>query len=208
MLNLEKFEEEVKKALKKYNGKMALKPRKGIKQYSGKISWYHVSFGEEIRTKLLGEYKDIEGFNIMPYRIYGKDVENAKAAFKNIDAKAADKLKNEVASGFRAEKPFNKIDIDKGYYVDFDETTANFHKKGPFEYQIYQIVLTAGGSSGPGWIKDKIKCGDDKDKRISKVKTNYYFPKIESDKTDDKKYTISALISMVMKELGILSLKN
>ena len=52
--NMLDFDKDVKNALEEYNGKMVLKPRKGIKQYSGKISWYHVSFGEEIRTKLVG----------------------------------------------------------------------------------------------------------------------------------------------------------
>ena len=46
-------------------------------QYKNVVYWYHVSFSNEILNELNKRYISISGFNIMPYRITKKDVEDA-----------------------------------------------------------------------------------------------------------------------------------
>lgn len=205
---IQKFESDVKDARdllkdfedlvwREFSGKKDGSPYKPINpdsQYSDIIYWYHVSFDEKIRKNLCDAYKDIEGFNIMPYQITIADIEKAKAIYKSKTTKKD--------IGFRSEKTFPEMIKDKPEYVDFDDgNSANFHKKPDGNYQ---IVLTSSGPSGPGWVKTRINNTDDSKSRINKIKTEYYYPRLDSNdlaKTDGK--GIFDLIESALNDLGI-----
>lgn len=159
-----------------------VEPAHGVSQYVG-LKWIKCIFKDDVKMK--SEYKDVEGFHLMPYRIRKADFENA------------------VISG-----SVGKFIEQETDFSDFDINTGNIHICPNGAWQIVLIVNTGTESkpklSGPGWRK--IICNSDSFKVEYEVKTNYYFPRIDSNDEDievnNEKYDdLLKLINDVIKEI-------
>lgn len=152
----------------------------GRGQYKGCVYWVCLKLTDNICGELNKDYKDVKAIHIKPYRITSGDVE---CALSNEQQEFCDKI--------------DKIKKDTKF-VDYDPTTANFHKRTS-EIQ-FQIVLVQGG--GPGWGIDGKKYGNEillKDNKV--VKTNWYFPSIGETNETKLNKSLSQLLEDVLNAI-------
>lgn len=148
-------------------------------QYANAIYWYKLMLSDEAKTSLNPGYKDITGIHIMPYRITENDV--------NIAIRDNQKILTMEGTT----NSFNIISIYNPDFVNFDKTSANFHKVPDGNYQ---VVLVIG--SGPRWKNGEF---DENIEKLEQVKTDFYFPGICSE--NEKDITDSDGILMYIKKV-------
>lgn len=167
---------------------------RGKQQYSSTLYWYHVDFSPEEKEKIRNNknYREVTGFNVMPYTIT-----------KTVVAKAVDSKKKDC-------KPcFNEIIKNKPKYCDYDPETGNFHKKIDFSFQ---IVLTKE-KSNPKWKNSRFnRKGFNENQtwefRKELINTQFYFPRIDNSDERFEKIKLKELIEQVINEIGITPRKK
>ena len=151
----------------KYFIRQILKTGRGY--YTG-LYWYRLELSSDVVKK--PEYREVVALHIKPYQITGEDVK--KAVSKNI-GKADKKIFNDYKDGF----------------VDYDETTANFHKKISEHNDLSilnpQVVLVKKNpQEGPGWGVSSIVSKEKQCVLKKVIKKDWYFPNIgEANKTEE-----------------------
>jgi len=142
----------------------------GRGQYKG-LRWIKCYFKDD--CKLKEPYKDVKGFHIMPYRIMPEHVKKA------VPSVSQGEFKNQENS-----------------FTDYDITTGNIHICPNSKRQL--VLLVNNGTekrpkyNGPGW-----KVTPDGKLGTSNIKTNFYFPPIGSDSSDDLFDLINSMLEAV-----------
>ena len=151
-------------------------------QYKDVVYWAKLSLSNHAVSKMNDQFRDITCLHIMPYTITKDTVDQAE-----ITNKFSDKIKTNPN------------------LCDFDSKSGNFHKK-PNGY--YQVVLSIGG--GPLWKGGKsIVQTESLEDKLSKIKSNYYFPSILDDNSapinhENNSDYIVRLLTQAMTEIGLL----
>ncbi len=151
-------------------------------QYKDVVYWAKLSLSNDAADKLNNQYRDVTCIHIMPYSITKDTVDKAEQTDNFSD----------------------KINANPDF-CDFDSKSGNFHKKPDGNYQ---VVLAIGG--GPLWNSGiSINQNESLEAKKSKIKNNYYFPRIFSDNEELPNQTNSSdyilrLLTQAMTEIGLL----
>lgn len=149
-------------------------------QYNG-LKWYRCLFKADTINRLKPEYKDVVGIHIMPYRIRTENLIGIVSSNKN-------------------EHAFNE---QSDTFSDYDPDTGNIHICPNDEWQIVLIKKNKSGY-GPGWADENIESFELNDMSLIqkfKIKTDYYFPRIDTKENDLSVYTRKLSVHCKIEEL-------
>lgn len=152
-------------------------------QYEDVVYWYRVMFSDSFEKN----NKKIIGFHIMPYQITREDINKAVAQKNNI-------------------KNFNNLIKEDKSYVDYDNTSGNFHKVIENRIQIAFIDKNTVGHYGVGVPSKKINfTKNQREKYADRLKNDkVYYPNIDDNTTNITFDNLEKEIINALKYVGII----